>query len=108
MNAGVSTRPCASSSVPLLASLEEKLTVKRKSTPLDEHCVAVGKEAVLVAHRVMIGVENPVLAAECANQHQQGRLRQVEVGEQAPDHLELEAGIHEQVRFPRQAAAERR
>src|SRR5690606_9351786 len=60
-----------------------------------QHRVAVGEEAVAPFHRVAVGGEDPLLAGEGRDQHQQGALRQVEVGHQRVHAAHLVAGEDE-------------
>ena len=64
--------------------------------PLDQAGVAIGKEAVAGGHRVSIGGLDPIEPGECGDQHEQGRARQVEVGQQHVDRPEPVAGQNEQ------------
>src|SRR5687768_8661104 len=73
----------------------------------NEHGVAIREEAVALADRMAVGLEEALLAREGAYQHEQGGFRQVEIGEQPFYHLELEAGIDEKIRGALALAAER-
>ena len=47
----------------------------------------------MLLHRVTVGLEHSILAAEGAHQHEQRGLRQVKVCEQRPHHAEVVVGI---------------
>ena len=61
----------------------------------DQHAVAVTKEAVALLDCVFVGGQNhfrsALFAGEGAHQHEERRLREVEVGEQAGDDAEVVA-----------------
>ncbi len=58
----------------------------------DQHRVAVGEEAVALAHRLPVGPQDRLAAGEGGNQHQQRGARGVEVGQQLAHHPEAVAG----------------
>ena len=61
----------------------------------DEHAIAVREEAVTLVDGVGVGGEgffSALVSQEGADQHQEGGLREVEVGEEAVDEAELVAG----------------
>jgi hypothetical protein len=68
----------------------------KKTDLCQEHAVAVGEEAVAFADGVAVGGEDGFAAGffvgEGADQHEEGGLGQVEVGEQAADDAEVVAG----------------
>ena len=66
-----------------------------------QHGIAVAEEAVALAHRVRVGREHQLAAGERRHQHQQRRLRQMEVGQQRIDHPEAIARADEQRRLAR-------
>jgi hypothetical protein len=66
----------------------------------DEHAIAVAEEAVLLLDGMAVGGEHLFAAGEGADQHQQARFGQVEVGEQRADQAKLEAGRDEDLRSP--------
>ena len=68
-------------------------------TSLNKHTIPVAEEAVVLLDGVAIGGENRLAPGEGADQHQQARLGQVEVGEQGVDEAELETGGDEDFRF---------
>src|SRR5438874_12659807 len=102
MKAGVSTRPCASSSTPRRAPPSRCVMVNfRGRSSFYEHRVAVGKEAIALLDRVTIRTQHRLTSRKGANQHEERRLRQVEVRQQTIDHAELETGIDEKLRLAR-------
>src|ERR1700722_5120496 len=62
-----------------------------------EHAVAVGEETIPGFDRMTISGESVFSARKRAHQHQQGRLRQVKVGEQRLDHFYVRAGREKDV-----------
>lgn len=70
-----------------------------KPSFLHEHAVAVGVEPVVFGDGVTVDGEDFVCPAQGADEHQEGRLRQVEVGEKGVDDFEVVSGIDKQVRF---------
>src|SRR5689334_25341625 len=112
MNAGVSTTPCGSVSLPLraapsLASTSNCIETTHHSSPIthhsslpfNKHRIAVAVEAVALIDGVAVRAANIIHAAERGNQHEQGGLRQVEIGEQALDDVKAVAGRHEEPGF---------
>ena len=67
----------------------------------DEHAIAVRIKPVAAFYRVAISIHDARMTAECRHQHQKRGLRQVEVGEQRPDHTKLETRINKQVGLAR-------
>ena len=65
----------------------------------DQAGVAVGKETIASGDRVRIGGLDPLVPSERRDQHQQGRARQVEVGQQQVDGPEPVTGKNEQSGF---------
>ena len=57
----------------------------------EEHAVSVGVEAVAIGDCVFVGAEDVLASTEGAYQHEQGGLRQVEVGQHRFDHFKFEA-----------------
>ena len=53
----------------------------------DEHAITIAKEFVALGHRVLICGNGVLKAGKRAHQHDQSRLRQVEIGNQGIDHL---------------------
>src|SRR5262249_50091164 len=70
-----------------------------EQTLLYEHAIPVGEEAVMLVHGVLVGPQNILAAGKRGDQHQQCRLRQMEVGQQGPDYPKLRAGIDKNVCF---------
>ena len=50
---------------------------------------------VFFFHGHLVGMHGLVVAIQCGNEHDQGALRQVEVGDQAVDAVELDARVQE-------------
>jgi len=63
----------------------------------DEHAVAVGVEAVALAEGLAVGFEDEFAGGEGADEHEEGALGEVEVGEEGVDDLELVGGVDEDV-----------
>ena len=63
----------------------------------NEHGVAEGKEPIPLCHGFLIGVHDVFLPGQGGHQHKQGGLRQVEIGDQSVNDLELVARIDEGV-----------
>src|SRR4051812_41315387 len=66
---------------------------------LDEHAIAVREEAVALADGVLVGGEDAVASGEGGDEHEERRLRQVEVGEQRAHDAEVEARVNKDVGF---------
>src|SRR4051812_13265721 len=64
---------------------------------LQQHGVAVAEEAVAAVNRVAVGGHDGLVAREGADQHQQRRLGQVEVGDEDVDDAEAKTGRDEDV-----------
>ena len=54
----------------------------------DEHAVAIGEEPISGLDRMTVGGERVFSSGKRAHQHQQGRLRQVKIGEQRLDYVQ--------------------
>jgi hypothetical protein len=80
MKTGVSTVPCDVCSRP------------------DEHGVAVAVETIAGSDGLAIGRKHLLAPGEGRDQHEQGRFRQVEVGDEIGHHAELVAGQDQQIR----------
>jgi hypothetical protein len=72
----------------------------------NEHAVAVGEEAVFLLDGVAVGGEGEVCAGEGGDEEQERGLGEMEVGEDAVDALESEAGVDEEIGFAGVAAAD--
>jgi hypothetical protein len=57
---------------------------------IEEHAVAIGVEAVTLGDGVGIGAEDVFASGEGTDEHEQGGLREVEVGEECFDGFEIE------------------
>jgi len=66
---------------------------------LNQHAVPVGVKAVAFGYGVVVGAEDVFFSSQCADQHQERRLGQMEVGEQSLDQLEFVAGVDEEIGF---------
>src|SRR5271155_1981193 len=62
-----------------------------------EHAVSVGIKPIALRNSVFVGAQNFFLPGEGADQHHQGRLRQMEIGEHRRNHFEFESRINEEV-----------
>src|SRR6185437_14141874 len=123
MNAGVSTTPCAVAIRPRRAAPSRASRVKEKSLisslPQRERGrsagivryelssrllwvkqarIAVGKKAIALRDGVGVGGLHALQPGEGGDEHEQGRARQVEVGQQQIDGAETVAGRDEQRR----------
>src|ERR1700722_12138492 len=82
---------------PVRRSRRDKLLGTGPNRLYDDHAVPVGEKAVPFADRVPVGLQHQVLPGESRDQHQQARLRQMEVGEQGAGEAESETGIDKQI-----------
>ena len=64
----------------------------------DEHGVAEGEEAVFLLDGLLIGAQDVLPPRQRRHQHHQRGLRQVEIGDETVQRLELVARIDEDVR----------
>src|ERR1700692_1000671 len=64
---------------------------------LHEHAVSVRIESISRVDRMSISAHNQFLPSQCAHQHQQAGLRQVEIRQQRIHHAKPVAGINEYV-----------
>lgn len=69
----------------------------------DQHRIAEGKEAVLFLYGNFIGSHGLFVAVEGRDQHDEGAFRQVEVGDQAIDAVELDTRVEKIEVLPLQA-----
>ena len=65
---------------------------------MDEHGVAKGEEPVFLLHGNIVRMEDVFPARQSGYQHDQGALRQMEIGDQSVHAFELAAGIQEDIR----------
>src|SRR5439155_4837013 len=73
------------------------LSIRRIAVcPIDEHCIAVAEETVPLGDRMSISAANRFHSGERRHEHQQRRLRQMKIGEQAIDDAEAESGGDEE------------
>ena len=66
----------------------------------NEHCVSKGEKPVFFLYRNPVRIHNVVIAGQRADEHDQCTLRQMEVGDQAVEHLKLESRIDEDIGPP--------
>ena len=65
----------------------------------NEHAITVGVEAVFLFNRLAIGLQGQFATCEGGNQHDEGGLRKVEIGEQGVDGFEAIGWMDEDVGF---------
>ena len=63
----------------------------------NQHGISVGKEAVPLLHRLLVGCHNSFFSSKGTDQHQQGGFWGVEVGKKLIHHFELIARIDENI-----------
>ena len=63
----------------------------------DEHAVAVGEEAVAFGDGLVVGFHDEVAAGHGGNEHHEGGLGKMKVGEEGVDRFELAWGVDENV-----------
>ena len=63
-----------------------------------EHCIPKGEESILLLHRFTVGVQHIFSACKSGNEHNKRTFREMEIGDQALDTLELITGIDENIR----------
>src|SRR5690348_3991737 len=97
MNAGVSMTPWAAVSRPSRAAPLRASTSKRGGMPRiaacgqNQHRISVAEKSIPRAYRMRIRREHPLASGEGAHEHEQRRLRQVEVRDEGLDDAEREA-----------------
>src|SRR6516165_3251636 len=102
MKAGVRTTPCAVAISPARAA--PSLAIRRNENEpaiaayLSEQqaSVAIGVKAVIVGDSVVVGAAHDIESAECADQNEQGRTRQMKIGQHRVDGAEAITGSDEQ------------
>src|ERR1700689_540516 len=67
----------------------------------EKHAVAIAEKAVSFLDRVAISGQHPLAAGKGAHQHQQARLRQMKVSEQAVRDAKFITRRNEKIRRPR-------
>ena len=72
-----------------------------KTGVFDEACVAVAEEAVLLLNGMAVGLQNALAARKGGDQHDERRLRKMEVRDERVDDAEAIAGHDEEYFFPR-------
>ncbi len=63
------------------------------------HAIPVGIKPVSLGDGMFVSLQNSLLPSQRANQHQQCRLRQMEIGQQRPHRSELMPWVNENIRF---------
>ena len=66
----------------------------------NEHSIAKGEKPVSLLYRLLVGGQHMLPPRQGRDKHQQSGLRQVEIGDQAVQYLELVAGVDENIRPP--------
>src|SRR5688572_23800911 len=69
------------------------------SAVCDQHRISITVKPVACLHGLFIGAAQKPRTCERGNQHQEGRLRQMEIRQERIYHLELESWSHEKARF---------
>ncbi len=67
---------------------------------VNKHCIAKGEKAVAHFHRRLVGGEDAFAPGKGADQHNQGRARQVEVGDHGIHRAEGIPGQDKQIGWP--------
>src|SRR5262249_16283494 len=102
MKAGVRTTPCAIAISPARAA--PSLAIRRNENEraiaayLSEQqaSVDIGVKAVIAGDSVVVGAAHDIESAERADQHEQGRTRQMKIGQHRVDRAEAITGRDEQ------------
>src|SRR6185503_18760503 len=63
----------------------------------NQHRIAVAEETVALADGFGVGRQNEFAAGEGADQHNQGRARKMEIGEERVDHFEFAGRMDEDI-----------
>ena len=66
---------------------------------IDQHAITIAEETIPFLDRLSIGFEHEFLSRQSTDEHQQRRLREVKVGQQRIDHLEVVGRIDKNVRL---------
>src|SRR5262249_5501989 len=102
MKAGVRTMPCAVAISPARAAPSVAIRRKMNGTAIPDYLseqqasVAIRVKAVITGDGVIIGAAHDIESAECANQHEQGRARQMKICQHRIDGAEAITGRDEQ------------
>src|SRR5262245_59346138 len=101
MNTGVSTAPCASSSRPARAAPSLCVTANRIAgfylRAVDQHRIAVAEEAIARADRMPVGGADLLHPCERRDEHEQRRLGEMEVRDEAIDDAKAIARRDEEI-----------
>src|SRR4029453_16997862 len=92
MKMGVSTTPWLRVRRPRRAWPSVLSSVNSSMGSVEEHRIAITEEAIARLDGVAIQAHDGIVSGKGAHQHQQRGAGQVEIGDQAVDHAELEAG----------------
>src|SRR6185437_7630619 len=66
-----------------------------------QHAITIRIKPIPFLNRIVVRSQNIFFAAEGTNQHQQSRLRQMEIGQERTRHPEIETRINEQISLAR-------
>src|SRR5260221_11758392 len=72
-----------------------------RSFPIEQHRIAVGKEAVAIFYGIRVSLPDIADPRESGDQHEERGFRQMEVGDEAIDNLEPEPRGNEKIGFRR-------
>src|SRR5271157_3691989 len=65
----------------------------------NQHAISIAVKSVACFHGVLVSAKHQFLFRKCRDQHEQRRLRKMEVGQESTDNLEREARNNEQACF---------
>ena len=77
--------------------LRKSITDVALDHSIEEHAISIGIKTILFRDGMFVSAPNIFFSAKRADQHQQRRLRQMEICEHRPDHLEIESGVNKYV-----------
>src|SRR2546423_5033334 len=63
----------------------------------DQHAIAVAVKSIALANRFRVGVEQKFAAGERADEHEQGRARQMKVRQKRIDHAKFKRRVDKQI-----------
>src|SRR5256714_6934869 len=67
----------------------------------DQHAIAVAVKSIALANRFRVGVEQKFAAGERADEHEQGRARQMKVRQKRIDHAKFKRWVDKQITLAR-------
>ena len=70
-------------------SVEEDSKEAEAEELQDQHAIAVAKETIPLSHRFLVGAQDKFAIGKGAYQHEQGRTREVEIGQEQIDPPDL-------------------